>query len=558
MAGQATLDSIRAVLKSSRFSGISVKPKVALWGYSGGALATNWAVELQRSYAPELSFVGAAIGGLIGSIGNVLETINKGPFAGLAVTGLMGLYNEYPYFATYLEEQFIPATAETFKSVLRQCLGVSTSQFSGQDISSYFKSGAAVPDGAPAQKVFAALNLGQNVPKTPLYIYKSINDQISPIADTDNLVNYYCKGGATIEYKRDLVSDHTSLSITGAGEALVWLEARMSGQSPESGCSTDTVISTLLNPEGLALLGTTLVEFLIALLGVPVGPLSLGTLDSEEERAHFGADPDFFLRYRKAIEGYFNSGWKTFYKGSAAQAEAQAGTLAHCQEIFHDETLRNFMTPIFWFFPFGVTKMNEDGIVHLDGTVNKYDAIVCATGFDTSFTPRFPIHGRNGHELMEDFSKSPEAYLGLAVHGYPNFFMFSGPISPVGNGSAFPGAEGTAEYIAQFLKKFYKERIRTFEIKQKPQDDFNDWVQAKMSKMVWTDNCDSWYKHPKTGKVQVTWPGSMLHYREVMADVHYEHFKLDYLSKNVFDWFGNGLTWSEVNDKHGDMAPYIT
>jgi cation diffusion facilitator CzcD-associated flavoprotein CzcO len=239
-------------------------------------------------------------------------------------------------------------------------------------------------------------------------------------------------------------------------------------------------------------------------------------IDSEEERAHFGADPDFFLRYRKSIEGYFNSGWKTFYKGSAAQAEAQAGTLAHYQEIFHDETLRNFMTPSFGVgcrrpttgdnfvramqepnttvFPFGVTKMNEDGIVHPDGTVNKYDAIVCATGFDTSFTPRFPIHGRNGHELMEDFSKSPEAYLGLAVHGYPNFFMFSGPISPVGNGSAFPGAEGTAEYIAQFLKKFYKEGIRTFEIKQKPQDDFNDWVQAKMPKMVWTDNCDSWCK----------------------------------------------------------------
>ncbi|OBT60935.1 hypothetical protein VE03_09271 [Pseudogymnoascus sp. 23342-1-I1] len=277
-AGQATLDSIRAVLKSSSFSGISVKPKVALWGYSGGALATNWAIELQGSYAPELSFVGAAIGGLIGSIENVLETINKGPFVGLAATGLMGLYNEYPYFATYLEEQFIPATAETFKSVLRQCLGVSTSQFSGQDIFSYFKSGAAVLDGAPAQKVFGALNLGQNVPKMPLYIYKSINDQISPIADADNLVNYYCKGGAAVEYKRDLVSDHTSLAITGAGEALVWLEARMSGQSPESGCSTDTVISTLLNPEGLALLGTTLVECLIALLGVPVGPLSLGTL----------------------------------------------------------------------------------------------------------------------------------------------------------------------------------------------------------------------------------------------------------------------------------------
>jgi cation diffusion facilitator CzcD-associated flavoprotein CzcO len=238
--------------------------------------------------------------------------------------------------------------------------------------------------------------------------------------------------------------------------------------------------------------------------------------DSVEEQARFAADPEYFRRYRKGVESHFNRGWAIFYKGSAAQKEAQDRTVAHYKEVFHDDELKDFMTPSFGVgcrrpttgdtfikaiqapnvtvFKHGVDKMCEEGIIGPDGTIHKYDAIVCATGFDTSFTPRFPVHGRNGHELRNDFSNSPEAYLGLAVHGYPNFFMFSGPISPVGNGSAFPGAEGTAEYIAKFLAKMQKKGIRTFEVEQKPQDDFNDWVQERMKTLVWTDDCGSWCK----------------------------------------------------------------
>jgi hypothetical protein len=63
-AGQATLDSVRAVLSSGNITGVEKDAKVNMWGYSGGALASEWAMELQASYAPELKFVGAAIGGV--------------------------------------------------------------------------------------------------------------------------------------------------------------------------------------------------------------------------------------------------------------------------------------------------------------------------------------------------------------------------------------------------------------------------------------------------------------------------------------------------------------
>lgn len=48
--------------------------------------------------------------------------------------------------------------------------------------------------------------------------------------------------------------------------------------------------------------------------------------------------------------------------------------------------------------------------------------IICATGFDTSFRPRYPLVGRGQKDLRALWKDLPEAYLGLAVSGFPNYF----------------------------------------------------------------------------------------------------------------------------------------
>lgn len=72
-SGHATLDSVRAVLSSDY--GLTDGARYAMWGYSGGALATEWAAELQVQYAPELNFSGVALGGLTPNISSVLESV---------------------------------------------------------------------------------------------------------------------------------------------------------------------------------------------------------------------------------------------------------------------------------------------------------------------------------------------------------------------------------------------------------------------------------------------------------------------------------------------------
>lgn len=84
MSGYATLDAVRATLNGADLYGLLDDTLYATWGYSGGALATEWAAELQADYASELSFAGSAMGGLTPNVTSVLETINMKISAGLA------------------------------------------------------------------------------------------------------------------------------------------------------------------------------------------------------------------------------------------------------------------------------------------------------------------------------------------------------------------------------------------------------------------------------------------------------------------------------------------
>ncbi|KAJ7463115.1 hypothetical protein B0H11DRAFT_2310370 [Mycena galericulata] len=62
-----------------------------------------------------------------------------------------------------------------------------------------------------------------------------------------------------------------------------------------------------------------------------------------------------------------------------------------------------------------------------DGRVDELDVLVCATGFDVSFHYPFHVVGRGGITLNERWSPYAEAYLSLAVDGFPNMFLVYGP-----------------------------------------------------------------------------------------------------------------------------------
>ena len=58
----------------------------------------------------------------------------------------------------------------------------------------------------------------------------------------------------------------------------------------------------------------------------------------------------------------------------------------------------------------------------MDGVEHSVDVIVCATGFDVSQRPVFPVIGRDGIDLRDLWANGPVHYLSVVAPGFPNYF----------------------------------------------------------------------------------------------------------------------------------------
>lgn len=82
-----------------------------------------------------------------------------------------------------------------------------------------------------------------------------------------------------------------------------------------------------------------------------------------------------------------------------------------------------------------ISQITERGILTRSGDEFEYDVIVCATGFDTSFKPAFPLVGRNGINMAEKWDNDvPKAYMGMCVPEFPNYFCMSPSVTPLPHG----------------------------------------------------------------------------------------------------------------------------
>jgi hypothetical protein len=81
------------------------------------------------------------------------------------------------------------------------------------------------------QAILATGQMGlHGTPKMPMFFYKAIFDEVSPIADTDALVDKLCLQGAQIQYVRDAFGEHVTEAITGAGDAFTAGRGRWRGR----------------------------------------------------------------------------------------------------------------------------------------------------------------------------------------------------------------------------------------------------------------------------------------------------------------------------------------
>lgn len=136
-----------------------------------------------------------------------------------------------------------------------------------------------------------------------------------------------------------------------------------------------------------------------------------------------------------------------------------------------------------------IVSAGETGLQTEDGEVHDLDVVVFATGFhNTRYLYPMDIRGRGGRSVADVFGSEDEAeaYMGMAVPGFPNFFSIDGPNSGFAAGSATLMIHCQARYIMQCLTKMIDEDIRAMECKQDVCAKYNRWLDEVCETMVWS------------------------------------------------------------------------
>ncbi|KAF5707179.1 monooxygenase [Fusarium mundagurra] len=294
---------------------------------------------------------------------------------------------------------------------------------------------------------------------------------------------------------------------------------------------------------------------------------------------------DEYLRFRKRIEDDGNMVHLSTLRGSEMQKEFVAmfskitnDVLASRPDLLESFSptfgvgcrrltpgpgyLEALSQPNVNFITQGIESINEKGL-KLTGPEARQvdvDVLVCATGFQTNYTPPFPVVGKQGVTLKEKFDPFPATYLTMTVDGFPNYFMMLGPNSAIGAGSLTCLLEAEGDYIVKCIRKLQKEDYITMEPKASRVQDFADYIGEYFKKTVYMDDCKSWYKigGGHGDKISALWPGSVMHALEALRVPRWEDFEFEEMHENRLRWLGNG--WSMCimeEEEQGDPSWYV-
>jgi cation diffusion facilitator CzcD-associated flavoprotein CzcO len=160
----------------------------------------------------------------------------------------------------------------------------------------------------------------------------------------------------------------------------------------------------------------------------------------------------------------------------------------------------------------GIRRITPSGIVTRNGATHGLDVIIYATGFrSTEFLAPMDIRGRGGRSLQDSWAEyGAEAYLGMTVPGFPNFFMLYGPNTNLGHYSIIFMLERQAGYVLACLNRLAANGSATIEVRDEVSRRYNDELQQRLARSTWARVDHSWYMD--RGRITNNWPGSTTAY----------------------------------------------
>lgn len=140
----------------------------------------------------------------------------------------------------------------------------------------------------------------------------------------------------------------------------------------------------------------------------------------------------------------------------------------------------------------GIRRVTEHGIETTDGTHHPVDAIVYGTGFAaTEFLSPMRITGRGGLDLNDAWRRGAQAYLGMTVPGFPNFFMLYGPNTNLGHNSIVYMLESQIAHVMRCVRAMRQAGASAIDVDPGRYRRYNVHVQQRLAGSVWS-GCKSW------------------------------------------------------------------
>ncbi len=156
----------------------------------------------------------------------------------------------------------------------------------------------------------------------------------------------------------------------------------------------------------------------------------------------------------------------------------------------------------------GASAINEEGLITTDGEQVDADIIIYCTGYKLADLERIEVIGKDGRRLADDMAKAQQAFRGVAVPGYPNFFFGAGPNGVVLSVSYFKSVEANIGYIVRLLAELTSADSSTIEADEQRNQTYNDWLKSQFGLFAWADAaCTSYYQNAD-GTTPFLFPGN--------------------------------------------------
>ncbi|HEY6760036.1 MAG TPA: lipase family protein [Baekduia sp.] len=252
--GYNTLDGLRAAYNSPAV-GLNATSRAGLIGYSGGAIATEWAAELAPKYAPDVDrdLVGAAMGGVLVDPAHNLHYVDGSSlWAGVMPMAIIGVSRAFDIDLTpYLSAKGVDIYNKLQKATISQVLGA----YPGLTWAELAKPEYSVPESVPlyVHAVNQMIMGTGGTPTTPLFIAQGAGgtlegtpgdkpgigpgDGVMIAGDVRTLARDYCGRGVKVQYTQYDALSHIGTAAPWLATAMPWLTGRFAGIAASQNCA---------------------------------------------------------------------------------------------------------------------------------------------------------------------------------------------------------------------------------------------------------------------------------------------------------------------------------